>query len=953
MPVSYLLRRYRTPLLLFIICLVAVISWRGSQLAYMRVAITPRSVGSRIMEVLPLNNKPLTKDVQKTVLKNGLTILTKEVHSSPVVTLQVWYKLGSRDEETGLNGIAHQLEHVMFQGTKKRPIQFGRLFNALGGEWNAFTGYDHTAYYETVESNKLFALLELEADRLRNALINAKALEIEKRVVISELQGYENSVDYRLGSAILKQKFPNHAYGLPVGGTKADVQKLNVEQVRKYYRNFYRPDNAVLVIVGDFNRKKTMEMVGKTFGKIPKPLQPIKRTRIAKTLDSYKIASDPIVLKEPGNTALVQAVYPIPDVNHEDIPVLDVINYILSMDKNSYLERALVKSGLATEIKTYLPKLSAGGWYEILVKANPKQDLSKIDDAMKVEVAKLAQQPVTQQEVKRAQMKLTASLILDNRDITNQGIQLGNDETVTGDYRYTDKYLAALNRVSVGDVQRVNRKYLNPEVRTVGFFQPTFNYKDSKSPSSLANSSTGEIIDFPEHQSTINEVEEKDFIQTSEYLPIVDCGPMVQEPTLPQQFSLDNGLKLLLLPDQNTPTVTLNGYIKAGQEFDPENKGGLAAMVAANLMSGTREQDGILIANNLASRGAGLEFESYREGVAIQGSSLSADLPMLIRVLADVIKNPIFPEKELEISRKKALSKLAENSEDPTAVAIKTFVQSVYPKHHPLHKFPSDNSLNSINREDLISFNAKHYRPESTTLVLTGNFEMQQVYSLIQEEFSDWKAKIPAPSLKYPNVDIPENLVQLNPVVNDKAQAITYIGHQGIKRQDSRYYATLVLNQILGGDTVSSRLGAEIRDRQGLTYGIYSSVNAGNNFGTFAIEMQTAPEDARQAIASTRKLMEDLHCQGVTAREVEAAKRTLISSYNVSLAQPEELANQILMNEVYGFTPGELHKFTAKIKDVSLKQVNKVARELLDPDKIIVVTTSPSAITEKGYKQTK
>ena len=124
MPVSYLLRRYRTPLLLFIICLVAVISWRGSQLAYIRVAITPRSVGSRIMEVLPLNNKPLTKDVQKTVLKNGLTILTKEVHSSPVVTLQVWYKLGSRDEETGLNGIAHQLEHVMFQGTKKRPIHF-------------------------------------------------------------------------------------------------------------------------------------------------------------------------------------------------------------------------------------------------------------------------------------------------------------------------------------------------------------------------------------------------------------------------------------------------------------------------------------------------------------------------------------------------------------------------------------------------------------------------------------------------------------------------------------------------------------------------------------------------------------------------------------------------------------------------------------------------------------
>ncbi|WP_442936537.1 M16 family metallopeptidase, partial [Nostoc sp.] len=212
----------------------------------------------------------LTENVRKTVLENGLTVLTKEVHTAPVVTVQVWYKVGSGNEEPGVNGIAHQLEHMMFKGTKNRPIQFGRLFSALGSDSNAFTSYDQTAYYGTVERNKLKALLVLEADRMQNCQIEPEQLASEKRVVISELQGYENSPEYRLNRAVIQAVFPNHAYGLPVGGTKADVEKFEVEQVHKYYRNFYSPDNAVLVIVGDFQTANTLETIKEVFGKLAK-----------------------------------------------------------------------------------------------------------------------------------------------------------------------------------------------------------------------------------------------------------------------------------------------------------------------------------------------------------------------------------------------------------------------------------------------------------------------------------------------------------------------------------------------------------------------------------------------------------------------------------------------------------------------------------------------------------
>jgi zinc protease len=204
-------------------------------------AHTALALSPKLPPIAAASPVSLTQGVRKTVLSNGLTVLTKEVKSAPVVTVQVWYKIGSHDEAPGVNGIAHQLEHLMFKGTKARPIQFGRLFSALGSQSNAFTSYDQTAYYGTVERDKLTAMLEIEADRMANATIDENALKSEKRVVISELQGYENSPGYRLSRAVQGAAFPDSTYGLTVGGTKSDIERFNLEQVRYYYNNYYSP----------------------------------------------------------------------------------------------------------------------------------------------------------------------------------------------------------------------------------------------------------------------------------------------------------------------------------------------------------------------------------------------------------------------------------------------------------------------------------------------------------------------------------------------------------------------------------------------------------------------------------------------------------------------------------------------------------------------------------------
>jgi zinc protease len=888
----------------------------------------------------------LTQNVQKTVLENGLTVLTKEVHSSPVVSVQVWYKIGSRNEAPGVNGIAHQLEHMMFKGTKSRPMQFGRLFSALGSDSNAFTSYDQTAYFGTAERNKLRALLELEADRMQNSLINSEQLESEKRVVISELQGYENSPNYRLNRAVKRAAFPNHPYGLTVGGTKADVEKFTPEQVLSYYRHYYSPKNATLVIVGDFDTKSTMTAVKEIFAKVPNQQvvnddsSAISEKPLA-VPNSKSQNSKPIVLREPGSAALFQAVYPLPNLKHPDVPAIDVMDYILAEGRSSRLYQALVESGLVSDVSGGSANLIAGGWYQLSATAAPGKKLSEIDRVLKTEIANFSKKGVTKEELKRAKAQLQSAVILYNRDINSQAQQLGNDQTTADDYRYTDRYLAAIQKVTVADVQRVAQTYLKQTKRTVGYFEPT--QQVSKAPAGAKNTAqTSESFNLGAPVAP-EEVEK--------YLPSVDAASTSTTQSLPVELKLANNLKVLLLPDSSTPTVTLSGYIQAGTEFDALSKAGIAGMTADNLMNGTKNKNALAIANTLADVGAELSFSANREGVAIAGNALTGELPTLIQVLSEVMQNASFPTKELEISRQQALTTLKLDLDNPSRLARRKFQETIYPKNHPFHVFSTEASLKSISRADVMQFYKQHYRPDTTVLTLVGNFDVNKTRSLLEKQLGTWKAAGTAPTIKYPEVNLPTKVVQLNPVIPGKTQSITYIGYKGIDRQDPRFYAASVLNDIVGGNTLSSRLGTEIRDRQGLTYGIYSYFQAGKYAGPFVISMQTAPEDTNRAISSTIALLDQIRDRGLTAAEVAAAKSSINSSYAVSLASLDSLASQILMNEVYGLNPDEMRDFINKIQAVTPEQVNQAAKELLHPDNLVVVSAGPPLSASRPSNQ--
>ncbi len=444
----------------------------------------------------------------------------------------------------------------------------------------------------------------------------------------------------------------------------------------------------------------------------------------------------PIVLKQPGSAALLQAVYPLPDAKNPDVPAIDVMDAILTGGRSSRFYQALVESGLASSVSASPVEMIEPGWYEINATAAPGQELTKVAQTLGRSLTQIQQKPVTSEELQRAKTQLAASFVLGNQDITSQASQLGYAQTTTGDYRYIENYLAGVAKVTAADVQRVAKTYLSPDKQTIGYFEPT-------QTSDAANSTAGSgrtVENFSPGKPV-------DPAELAKYLPPATSATADSKQPLPEQFTLKNGMKVLLLPDKSVPTINISGQIDAGNEFDSNQKAGLASLTADNLMNGTKTENALTLAKKLEDKGASLGFGASREGVSIGAQGLSADLPVLVQTLADVVQNATFPADQLELSRQRELTSLKVQLDDPSALGRREFQQAIYPSNHPFHSFPTSESLKSITHEDVVGFYQQHYRPDTTTIALVGDFEPTQVKALIQQAFGKWQAQGKPPTL--------------------------------------------------------------------------------------------------------------------------------------------------------------------------------------------------------------
>ncbi len=867
-----------------------------------------------------------TGQVRKTVLKNGLTVLTKEVHTAPIVSVQVWYKVGSLDEPRGQKGIAHLLEHMLFRGTKERPIQFGQLLTALGSDFAAFIDYEYTYYLHTIAPHKLKALLTLEADRMQNTLITAEDLAQEKQILFTELQSRQSNPYYKLYNALLDAQFPHRPYSQTV--TQADLEKITVEQVQDFYQHYYRANNTNLVIVGDFQTEDLLQDIQAIFGTTThkeqiRSIQEAESKRVPSFVSSTSRL--PIVLSEAVGLPAVAFIYPLPEREHPDIPALIVMDYILNYGVSSYLPRALESSGLANSKIAKATFLSRQGWYLIGATAKSESNLNRVEWVIEQVITHLQTQGVSLQELNRAKAQIRGNTILGNRTLANQAYRIGYDQTVLGDYNYIERFLEAVNRVRAEDIQRVAKKYFTSQKLIVGRLEPT---QPTDAVGDIQTIDWNLVEDFsPTNPFSAAEV--------TKYLPPLPAVNS-QQPVIPvpQYFTLPNGLQVLLLSDSTTPSVSLRGYIRAGHEFDPPDKAGLAALTTSNLLSGP-----FWLLQELESRGStGINFECDIDGLNIYALTLAGDLPLLLETLADILQYASFPSQSLEISRQNYLTAVQAAAEAPTSIARQALVQAVYPENHPFHQVPSEVTLKAISREDVVDFYQQHYRPDTTVLTLVGDFNSSQVRTHLEAIFGNWRAKGKPPLAQWSEGSIPQRMVRLNKPLSNQTQSLTLIGHPLLELRGEYFYATKVLNEILGGNSISSRLANELRHNQSLTYTIGSQLESRFQSNLFYIFMKTAPENSTLAISSTLAILKQVQEEGVSDAEVEIAKQTLIRNYQMALANPDSLASIILFNHLYGYNPEEVHLVIEQIQAITTQQVNQVAKKLLHPDQFVIVT---------------
>ncbi len=419
----------------------------------------------------------------KTRLENGLTVQLKEIHTAPIISHWVWYRIGSRDEAPGRTGISHWVEHMQFKGTPSFPATvLDKAISREGGVWNAFTHLDWTTYYETLPADKIDLALRLEADRMINSLYDAAEVESERTVILSEREGSENEPLFRLGEAVQMAAFPTHSYGHEVIGFRDDLLQLGREDLYQHYRAYYTPQNSLIAIAGDFNSQQMLDRLNELYAGVPGGDLP---ARYISPPEPPQQNENRIVVEGPGETTFLQVSYRSPAAGSPDFFSFSVLDSLLSgptslnmfggggiSNKTSRLYRALVEKELAVSVHGGLQATAAPFLYDVHFTIHPQKTPEAVLAAFDAEVRRLQDAPVSEAEIKRASKQARALFAYGSENITNQAFWLGYAD-MFADYSWFTGYLDHLDRVTPEDVQRIAQTYLLPEYRVTGTYLPT------------------------------------------------------------------------------------------------------------------------------------------------------------------------------------------------------------------------------------------------------------------------------------------------------------------------------------------------------------------------------------------------------------------------------------------------------------------------------------------------
>lgn len=863
--------------------------------------------------------------VQEYVLKNGLKVLLAPDPGKATMTVNITYMVGSRNENYGETGMAHLLEHLMFKGTPRHPNIADGL-TSHGMRPNGTTWYDRTNYFETFSASKenLDWALEMEADRMVNSFIARKDLDSEMTVVRNEMERGENSPAGILSEKTAAAAFMWHNYGKSTIGARSDVENVSIERLQAFYRTWYQPDNAVLVVAGRIDPDAVLAQVNTLFGAIPRPPRALPKTyTIEPTQDGERL----VVLRRSGDQQHLNVIYHTVPAASPDFQAFEVLAAILGSPPFGRLHKALTEKGLAISTGAEMYALLEPGMMEFSSDLRLDQSLDTAEKTMLSVIEGFATQPVTDEEVNRARTRMLASFDQLFADPEHFGVALSG-AIAAGDWRLFFLAKEDLKKVTAADVQRVAVHYLKASNRTLGRFIPED--KSDRAPAPAFANAADRLKDFrPEATVAQGEV----FEPTPQ-----NIESRVQRVTLP------GGLKLGLLNKRNRgETVSVKLSLHWGSEQTLFGLGTVGQFAGTLLDRGGAGLSRQQIREKLDQLHAKVGFGGGATGVTVAIETIHAQLPAVLALVGDILRKPSYPESEFKQAQEEVLAGIEEGRKEPQSMAMRKI--GLHFNHFPKGDLRYSGTIEedlaevkAVTRDQIVAFHQRFYNAAHGEVMVIGDFDPIEVKKVIEDQLGNWPTKEPYALVK-DHYDAPKPATFLLPAP-DKANAFFY-ARMGLPLRDDHPDVPLLTlaNYIIGEGFLNSRLATRIRQKEGLSYGVGSFLHwdrdvSASEFGAYAIY---APQNRAKVETAFKEEMARVIKEGFSAEEVKAASGALLQSRRLGRAQDAGLAGLLADYMRLGRTMAFSAASDAAIASATPESLLAALRRHIDPTNLTLV----------------
>ncbi len=856
-------------------------------------------------------------------LPNGLQVLLIPDDSKPTTTVNVTYRVGSRHESYGETGMAHLLEHLMFKGSPRYP-QVWAEFNKRGFSANGSTWFDRTNYFASFAANddNLRWYLNWQADAMVHSFIARKDLDSEMTVVRNEMEMGENDAGRILMEKTLSAMYQWHNYGKSTIGARADVEGVDISRLQAFYRRYYQPDNATLIVSGKFDQAKVQAWVRQAFGAIPKPTRVLPALY---TIDPVQDGERAITLRRVGGVPLLYAGYHVMPGAHADYAAVELLTLILGDTPSGRLHKALTEKQLAAGVFSFSEGLADPGFILLGAQLSPQQDAAASGKVLLDVIESLKQTPITKEELERARSKWLKSWDMGFSDPQRIGVAL-SESVAQGDWRLFFLTRDRIKSISLADVQRVAEQVLVSSNRTLGQYVPT------PAPERAPKPERVNVADmFKDFKAQGAQAKAEAF----------DASPANIDART-QRFALPSGMKVALLPKSTRgQAVRATLTLRYGDAASLANWGETPAALAALLDKGTGTLNRQQFQDRLDALKAEVSFAAAPGQLSVNLVTRREHLPALIALLSDVLRQPALPADALEEVRHQALAAIEEQRKEPEAVLDEAISRhgNPYPAGDVRYArtfAETEADWQAVKIERVRAFHAAFLSAAHAQFAAVGDLDSQAVKQALQAGFGDWRNDQAYARVPDPMVALPATRLLLDTPDKQNA-AMSVVLPLPLSDRDPDYAAFMLANHLLGsgGD---SRLWNRIREKEGLSYNVFSSVqwNPIEQHSRWVAGAIFAPQNRDKVEAAFKEEVNRALTQGFTPAEFESGKRGLLNFRRLGRAQDARLAAAWASNLYLERTFELAAQVDARLEALTLDQVNQALRKYLKPEQFVL-----------------